>query len=36
LKKLGFPLPWVEAEADEIRRVRHEKFKGYDSPGSTG
>jgi CPA2 family monovalent cation:H+ antiporter-2 len=32
LKKLGFPLPWVEAEADEIRRVRHEKFKGYDAP----
>ena len=33
LKKLGFPLPWVEAEADEIRRVRHERFQGFDAPG---
>jgi CPA2 family monovalent cation:H+ antiporter-2 len=33
LKKLGFPLPWVEAEADEIRRLRHERFKGFDAPG---
>ena len=26
LRRLGFPVPWVEAEADEIRRRRHEAF----------
>jgi K+:H+ antiporter len=26
LRRLGFPVPWVEAEADEIRRARHKAF----------
>ena len=37
LRHFGFPLPWVEAETEEIRRVRHERFRGYDAgkdPGS--
>ena len=32
LKHLGFPLPWVEAETSEIRRERHERFRGFDAP----
>ena len=31
LRHFGFPLPWVEAETEEIRRVRHERFRGYDA-----
>ena len=27
LRHFGFPLPWVEAETEEIRRVRHERFR---------
>ncbi|HKD11819.1 MAG TPA: cation:proton antiporter [Thermoanaerobaculia bacterium] len=26
LRRLGFPVPWVEAEAEEIRQRRHEAF----------
>ncbi len=32
LRHLGFPVPWVEAETTEIRRERHERFRGFDSP----
>ncbi|MEP7133039.1 MAG: cation:proton antiporter, partial [Acidobacteriota bacterium] len=32
LRHLGFPVPWVEAETTEIRRERHERFRGYDAP----
>ncbi len=28
LRRLGFSLPWVEAETDEIRRSRHDAFGG--------
>lgn len=32
LRRLGFPLPWVEAETDEIRRVRHDGFGKFHAP----
>lgn len=32
LRRLGFPLPWVEAETDEIRRVRHDAFRRFHAP----
>ncbi len=32
LRHLGFPVPWVEAENTEIRRERHERFRGFDAP----
>ncbi|MEP6802783.1 MAG: cation:proton antiporter [Acidobacteriota bacterium] len=34
LRHFGFPLPWVEAETSEIRRERHERFRGFDAPGA--
>jgi len=33
LRKLGFPIPWVESETDEIRRTRHEGFRRFREPG---
>ncbi len=36
LKHFGFPLPWVEAETSEIRRERHERFRGFDEAGEGG
>ena len=35
LRRLGFPLPWVEAETDEIRRVRHDAFRRFRAPQAT-
>ncbi|HEY7113305.1 MAG TPA: cation:proton antiporter [Thermoanaerobaculia bacterium] len=32
LRRLGFPLPWVEAETDEIRRARHDGFGKFHAP----
>jgi CPA2 family monovalent cation:H+ antiporter-2 len=32
LRRLGFPLPWVEAETDEIRRARHDAFGRFHTP----
>ncbi|MGE5275938.1 MAG: cation:proton antiporter [Acidobacteriota bacterium] len=32
LRRLGFPLPWVEAETDEIRRARHDAFRRFRAP----
>jgi CPA2 family monovalent cation:H+ antiporter-2 len=32
LRRLGFPLPWVEAETDEIRRARHDAFRSFRAP----
>jgi len=32
LRRLGFPLPWVEAETDEIRRARHDAFGRFHAP----
>jgi len=32
LRRLGFPLPWVEAETDEIRRARHDAFGRFRAP----
>jgi CPA2 family monovalent cation:H+ antiporter-2 len=34
LGRLGFTVPWVEAETDEIRRARHEGFRRLRRPGS--
>ncbi len=34
LHRLGFPLPWVESETDEIRRQRHEGFRRFRAPGA--
>jgi CPA2 family monovalent cation:H+ antiporter-2 len=32
LRRLGFPLPWVEAETDSIRRARHDAFRRFRAP----
>lgn len=32
LRRLGFSLPWVEAETDEIRRARHDAFQNFRAP----
>jgi K+/H+ antiporter YhaU regulatory subunit KhtT len=32
LRRLGLPLPWVESETEEIRRVRHDKFRRFRAP----
>jgi CPA2 family monovalent cation:H+ antiporter-2 len=29
LRRLGFPLPWVESETDEIRRTREDGFRRF-------
>lgn len=34
LGRLGFPVPWVEAETDELRRARHEGFRRFRAPGA--
>ncbi|MBC8646852.1 MAG: cation:proton antiporter, partial [Thermoanaerobaculia bacterium] len=33
LRRLGAPLPWVEAETEEIRKLRHEAFRRFRAPG---
>ena len=33
LRRLGFPVPWVEAETDELRRTRHDGFRKFRQPG---
>ena len=32
LRRLGFPLPWVEAETEEIRSARHDAFRRFHAP----
>lgn len=32
LRRLGFPLPWVETETDEIRRTREDGFRRFRAP----
>ena len=32
LRRLGFPLPWVEAETDSLRRMRHDAFRRFRAP----
>src|SRR6266536_1019123 len=32
LRRLGFPLPWVESETDEIRRTREDSFRKFRAP----
>jgi CPA2 family monovalent cation:H+ antiporter-2 len=32
LRRLGFPLPWVESETDEIRRSREDAFRRFRAP----
>lgn len=32
LRQLGFPLPWVESETDEIRRTREDAFRKFRAP----
>jgi CPA2 family monovalent cation:H+ antiporter-2 len=34
LQRLGFPLPWVESETDELRRTRHDGFRKFRQPGA--
>ena len=34
LRRLGFPLPWVESETDELRRTRHDGFRKFRQPGA--
>ncbi len=36
LQRLGFPLPWVESETDELRRTRHDGFRRFRQPGGEG
>ncbi len=32
LRRLGFGMPWVEAETEEIRRARHDAFRTFRAP----
>lgn len=32
LRRLGFPLPWVESETDEIRSTREDAFRRFRAP----
>jgi CPA2 family monovalent cation:H+ antiporter-2 len=32
LRRLGFPLPWVESETEEIRRSREDSFRRFRAP----
>ncbi|MGH9369306.1 MAG: cation:proton antiporter, partial [Thermoanaerobaculia bacterium] len=32
LRRLGFPMPWVEAETDQIRGARHDAFRRFRAP----
>jgi CPA2 family monovalent cation:H+ antiporter-2 len=34
LRHLGFPVPWVESEAAEIRSTRQDRFRQFRAPGS--
>jgi CPA2 family monovalent cation:H+ antiporter-2 len=34
LRHLGFPLPWVESETEDIRRTRHDGFRRFRAPGA--
>ena len=34
LQRLGFPLPWVESETDDLRRMRHDGFRKFRQPGA--
>jgi monovalent cation:H+ antiporter-2, CPA2 family len=34
LRHLGFPLPWVESETEEIRRTREDGFRRFRAPGA--
>ena len=36
LKRLGLPVPWVEAETEELRRARQEGFRRFRRPGGEG
>jgi CPA2 family monovalent cation:H+ antiporter-2 len=35
LRRLGAPIPWVEAETDEIRKLRHDAFRRFRAPESS-
>jgi CPA2 family monovalent cation:H+ antiporter-2 len=35
LRRLGFPLPWVESETEEIRQGRHDGFRRFRTPGAS-
>jgi len=34
LRRLGFSLPWVESETDDLRRSRHDGFRRFRRPGA--
>ena len=34
LRHLGFPVPWVESEAAEIRSTRQDRFRQFRAPGA--
>ncbi|MGE5413254.1 MAG: cation:proton antiporter [Syntrophomonadaceae bacterium] len=34
LERLGFPVPWIEAETDELKRARREGFRRFRRPGA--
>ncbi|MEX1243710.1 MAG: cation:proton antiporter [Thermoanaerobaculia bacterium] len=34
LRHLGFPVPWVESEAAEIRSTRQDRFRQFRTPGT--
>ena len=35
LRRLGFSLPWVESETDDIRQARHDGFRRFRAPGGS-
>lgn len=35
LRRLGFSLPWVESETEEIRQARHDGFRRFRVPGAS-
>jgi len=35
LRRLGFPLPWVESETEEIRQLRHDGFRRFRTSGAS-
>jgi len=32
LRRLGFPLPWIESETEGLRQLRHDRFRRFRGP----